>query len=199
MHPGFKKLPSQKYPQCLVRLVVPLLLGAGGQQSDEARGGADGQDVVYCGVEVLEQEEGCDDDQHQEQSVVVEDGEGSGFVVGHFILLPQDPLVFLLAGHLAVVCLREFPGHLFGHGVLSLLCNFVFQHKLDVLVGEGHQVSADQSHDSVQDGRLHQVHVPDPPEQPDGDRGDNQRVAVEQSRGFGGEVSAEVLEQQVFL
>lgn len=42
----------------------------------------------------------------------------------------------------------------------------VFENKLDVLVGEGHQVCADQSHHSVQHRGLDQVHVPDPPEQP---------------------------------
>lgn len=46
---------------------------------------------IHCGVEVPEQEEGGDDDEHQEEGVVVEDGEGGGFVVGHLVLLPQDP------------------------------------------------------------------------------------------------------------
>lgn len=47
---------------------------------------------------------------------------------------------------------------------LSVL--LVFENELDVLVGEGHQIGADQSHDTVQDCRLDQVHVPNPPEQP---------------------------------
>lgn len=42
----------------------------------------------------------------------------------------------------------------------------VLEDKLDVLVGKSHQVGADQSHDSVQNCRLDQVHVPNPPEQP---------------------------------
>lgn len=42
----------------------------------------------------------------------------------------------------------------------------VFENELDVLVGEGHQVGADQGHHSVQNRRLDQVHVPDPPEEP---------------------------------
>lgn len=42
----------------------------------------------------------------------------------------------------------------------------VFENKLDVLVGEGHQVGADQSHDTIQDCGLDQVHVPNPPEEP---------------------------------
>lgn len=42
----------------------------------------------------------------------------------------------------------------------------VFENKLDVLVGEGHQVGADQGHHGVQDRRLDKVHVPDPPKQP---------------------------------
>lgn len=46
---------------------------------------------IHGRVEVLEQEEGGDDDEHQEESVVVEDGEGGGLVVGHLVLLPQDP------------------------------------------------------------------------------------------------------------
>lgn len=47
---------------------------------------------------------------------------------------------------------------------LSVL--LVLENELDVLVGEGHQVGADQSHDAVQDCRLDQVHVPNPPEEP---------------------------------
>ena len=50
-----------------------------------------GTERIHVGVEVLEQEEGGDDDEHQEEGVVVEDGEGCGFVVCHFVLLPQDP------------------------------------------------------------------------------------------------------------
>ena len=50
-----------------------------------------GTERIHGGVEVLEQEEGGDDDEHQEEGVVVEDGEGCGFVIGHFVLLPQDP------------------------------------------------------------------------------------------------------------
>lgn len=46
---------------------------------------------IHGGVEVLEQEEGGDDDEDQEECVVVEDGEGGGLVVGHLVLLPQDP------------------------------------------------------------------------------------------------------------
>lgn len=46
---------------------------------------------IHGGVEVLEQEEGGDDDEDQEERVVVEDGEGGGLVVGHLVLLPQDP------------------------------------------------------------------------------------------------------------
>lgn len=42
----------------------------------------------------------------------------------------------------------------------------VLEDKLDVLVGKGHQVGADQGHDPVQDCRLDQVHVPNPPEKP---------------------------------
>lgn len=42
----------------------------------------------------------------------------------------------------------------------------MLEHELDVLVGEGHEVGADEGHDAVQHGRLHQVHVPDPPVQP---------------------------------
>lgn len=42
----------------------------------------------------------------------------------------------------------------------------VFEHKLDVLVGEGYQVGANQSHHSIQNCRLDKVHVPDPPKQP---------------------------------
>lgn len=51
------------------------------------------------------------------------------------------------------------------HG-LFVLHLLVFQNKLHVLVGKGHQVGADQSHDGVQDRGLDQVHVPNPPEQP---------------------------------
>lgn len=46
---------------------------------------------IHGGVEVLEQEERGDDDEDQEECVVVEDGEGGGLVVGHLVLLPQDP------------------------------------------------------------------------------------------------------------
>lgn len=34
-----------------------------------------------------------------------------------------SPLVFLLAGHLAVVCLRQLPGYLLGNGIFTLLGN----------------------------------------------------------------------------
>ena len=34
-----------------------------------------------------------------------------------------SPLVFLLAGHLAVVCLGQLPGYLLGNGVLAFLGN----------------------------------------------------------------------------
>lgn len=46
---------------------------------------------IHGGVEVLEQEEGGDDDEDQEERVVVEDGEGGRLIVGHLVLLPQDP------------------------------------------------------------------------------------------------------------
>lgn len=114
---------------------------------------------IHGGVEVLEQEEGGDDDEDQEECVVVEDGEGGGFIVSHFVLLPQDPessaktsvkpqsqqrmsahwhqrastkspgrskkipLVFLLAGHLAVIGLRQLPGYLLRNSILSFLGN----------------------------------------------------------------------------
>lgn len=42
----------------------------------------------------------------------------------------------------------------------------MFENKLDVLVGEGHQVGANQSHDGVQNCRLDKVHVPNPPKEP---------------------------------
>lgn len=42
----------------------------------------------------------------------------------------------------------------------------VFEDKLDVFVSEGHEVGADQRHDSIEDRWLDQVHVPDSPEQP---------------------------------
>lgn len=50
-----------------------------------------------------------------------------------------------------------------------MMCSFfllVLEDKLDILVGEGHQVGADQRHHSVQNCRLDEIHVPDPPEQP---------------------------------
>lgn len=50
--------------------------------------------------------------------------------------------------------------------VVCLSFLLVFENKLDVLVGKGHQVSADQSHHSVQNCRLDKVHVPNPPEEP---------------------------------
>lgn len=42
----------------------------------------------------------------------------------------------------------------------------VLEDEFNVLVSEGHQVRADQGHDGVQNRGLHQVHVPDPPEEP---------------------------------
>lgn len=39
------------------------------------------------------------------------------------------PLVFLLAGHLAVVGLRQLPGHLLRNSILSFLCNPVTQQR----------------------------------------------------------------------
>lgn len=42
----------------------------------------------------------------------------------------------------------------------------VLENKLDILVGEGHKVGANQSHHSVKNCRLDEVHVPNPPKQP---------------------------------
>ena len=38
-----------------------------------------------------------------------------------------------------------------------------------------------------------------PPEEPDGDGGDDEGIAVEEGRGFGGDVLGEVLEQELVL
>ena len=47
--------------------------------------------ILHGWVEGPEQEEAEGNDQGQEESVIVENGEGGGFVVGDFVLLPQDP------------------------------------------------------------------------------------------------------------
>ena len=41
--------------------------------------------------ERTEDVERADDNKEQEDRIVVEDGEGGGLVVGHFVLLPEDP------------------------------------------------------------------------------------------------------------
>lgn len=42
----------------------------------------------------------------------------------------------------------------------------VFENKFHILIGKGHKVCADKGHDTVQDSRLHQIHVPNSPVQP---------------------------------
>lgn len=45
---------------------------------------------IHCGVEVLQDKEGSNNDQDQEEGVVIEDGKGCSFIISNFILLPQD-------------------------------------------------------------------------------------------------------------
>ena len=81
-----------------------LALSPGGEEGDEAAGQADAENVVDVGGGALQQwrvviktllwpgvwgdthtqdVEGGDDDQSQEQSVVVEDGEGGGLILSN--------------------------------------------------------------------------------------------------------------------
>lgn len=46
---------------------------------------------IQHGAEVLEDVEGAEDEEHQVEGVVVEDGEGGRLVVSNLVLLPQDP------------------------------------------------------------------------------------------------------------
>lgn len=46
---------------------------------------------IQHGAEVLEDVERAEDEEHQVEGVVVEDGEGGRLVVSNLILLPQDP------------------------------------------------------------------------------------------------------------
>lgn len=46
---------------------------------------------IQHGAEVLEHVEGAEDEEHQVEGVVVEDGEGGRLVVSNLVLLPQDP------------------------------------------------------------------------------------------------------------
>merc|ERR1712073_175691 len=104
---------------------VRLALGPGGEEGDEAAGQADAENVVDVWGGATQDVEGGDDHQGQEQSVVVEDGEGGGLVLSNLILLPQDPLVLLLLADLLVI--RQLLVHLLGDGGLALHGNFVLQ------------------------------------------------------------------------
>ncbi len=53
-------------------------LCSGGEEGDGSAGQTHGEDVVEGGGEAAEDVEGGDDQDGQEQSVVVEDGEGRG-------------------------------------------------------------------------------------------------------------------------
>ena len=67
------------------------LLGAGGEEGQQAPGRADREDVVEGGAEGTQHVEGRHDNEHQVQRVVVEDGECGRLVVSHVVLLPQHP------------------------------------------------------------------------------------------------------------
>jgi len=77
----------------------------------------------------------------------------------------------------------------------------VLEQELDVLVRQRHQVRADESDHHEHPGRdlVMRVQLVDPPEQPHWDGGHDERVSVEERRRLGGDVAAEVLEQELLL
>lgn len=118
------------------------LFGASRQEGDESWWSTYGQDVVHCRVEVLQYEEGSNNDHDQEQSVVIEDGKCCSFIISNFILLPQDSFIFLLPRHLSIISFRKFSSHFFGNSILPLLCYFVLENKFHILVCKGYQICA---------------------------------------------------------
>lgn len=67
------------------------LLGAGGEEREQAGAGANRQHVVQRRRERAENVKAEHDHNGQEERIVVEDGEGGRLVVGDLVLLPQGP------------------------------------------------------------------------------------------------------------
>ena len=70
---------------------------------------------------------------------------------------------------------------------------------LGVPVGEGHQPGRRQGQHAEEDGGGRDVHGVDPPEEPHGDGGHDEGVAVEEHGALAGDVLAEVLEEELVL
>ena len=114
------------------------------QQGQQSTGTDHGEDVVEGRGERSQQIEAGKDDHGQEEGVVVEDGEGGRLVLGDVDLLPQHPLVALLAAHLLIV--GELGGHLARDRVLALDGNLVLHRELGVAVRHRQQVRAQAGH-----------------------------------------------------
>jgi len=76
---------------------LTLLLGTSGEESEESGCASHAQYVVDEGSGRAKHVETAHDDKREEESVVVEDGEGCRLVVCHLVLLPQHALVLLLS------------------------------------------------------------------------------------------------------
>ena len=78
------------------------LLRTSGQKCHNSSCHGHSSDIVDDGSEGLEDVEGANDENGQEQSIVVEDAEGCGFIFGNLIFLPQNPFVLFFARDLLV-------------------------------------------------------------------------------------------------
>lgn len=168
-----------------------------GKEGQQTSCRADGQHVVDSWRETTQHVEASEDDYGDKKGIVVEDRKCGGLKIGDFILLPQDPLILLLLAHLLV--LGELLGELPCDGFLALDRDLVLQQELGVAVGHRDQVCGKHGDDEEGDQRGVQVDHVYPPEEPDGDRGNDESVTVKQGRGFRGHVPAEVLQEELLF
>jgi len=118
--------------------VLCILAGSSRQESYDTGRCYRGTEVVGAGAEVLQHIETKDDGEEEEESVVIEDAEVSGFQISYFGLLEEDSVVLLL-----LYCLLLLAGgicHLLhdlsGNASVSPLGYLVFEGVFNILVGE---------------------------------------------------------------